>query len=326
MRRDKLKIDLLDRKILYYLDINARQPTTTLAKKVRASPATVEYRIKRMERGGLIKNYMTFLDAGKIGYMVWNVYLELHNVTEKEESELFTYLCNLENSWWVARCAGKWDAVYSIGVKNIKEFYRTVTDVWNRFSKYIIRQSIEAHVELAVISRGYFLNKPGISVPWYTTFQQEILTEIERKILKTISENARMPTTEIARKTTLTPKIVSYHLKDLERRGIISRYRLQLDVSKIGFKFFKAIVYLKVFTYEMNMQLKEYCIQEGNIFHYEQKIGHWMLELELDARDFERADSQMKKLKERFPDFIRNYELLLITEELKGDLDFSKVL
>ena len=76
MSKNILKLSLLDKKLLYELDINSRQPLTQLSKKVRASPATIEYRLKRMEKVGLIRNYLTFLDAGKLGLMIWNIYLE----------------------------------------------------------------------------------------------------------------------------------------------------------------------------------------------------------------------------------------------------------
>ena len=74
------------------------------------------------------------------------------------------------------------------------------------------------------------------------------------------------------------------------------------------------------------MKFKQYCIDEGNIFHYEQKIGPWMLEIELDAENYEAADKQLKKMKEEFSDFIRSYELLLIREEPKGEIDLTKMI
>lgn len=90
--------------------------------------------------------------------------------------------------------------------------------------------------------------------------------------------------------------------------------------------FYKVIVYLKDYNDSKNNTLKQYCIEQTNIFHYEQKMGPWMLELEMDAQDYESADKQLKAMKEKFPDFIRSYELLLITDEPKGDLDLTKMI
>ena len=44
------KIDKKDRRILYELDLNARQPLVSIAKKTGLSQQVVDYRIKRLER------------------------------------------------------------------------------------------------------------------------------------------------------------------------------------------------------------------------------------------------------------------------------------
>jgi DNA-binding Lrp family transcriptional regulator len=319
-------LDLIDKKLLYELDMNARLSLTQLAKRVRSSPAVVEYRLRRMEREGIIQNYLTFLDAGKLGLMIWNVYVEFQNTTEKEESEIISYLCAHPRTWWVARCSGRWNLIYSLCVKTVKEFYNIVNDVNSRFGKYLLSQSIAAHAEVEIISRGYFLKKPGQGATWYSSFEAPSLEAEDLKILSVMAKNARLSSTEIAKRTKLTPRIVTYRLKQLEARGIIHRFRLQLDVKKIGMSFYKAIIHVKEYTKSKNAALKQYCVMQGNIVHYEQKIGPWMLELELDAPSYEVADQQLKELKERFPDFVRSYELLLIKDEPKGDLDLTKML
>ena len=73
-RYNELKIDMKDRKILYQLDINARQSISEIAKKVRLNKNTVKYRIERLEREGLILNYYTIIDNSRLGYFSFRVY------------------------------------------------------------------------------------------------------------------------------------------------------------------------------------------------------------------------------------------------------------
>ena len=324
MGNSQLKLTAIDRKLLYELDMDARQSISALAKKTRSSPAGIEYRMKRMEKSGLIRKYITFLDAGKLGLMVWNVYLKLQNATSKEEKEILDYLASLKRTWWVASCSGKWDIIYSLCVKDVKEFYSIAADVHNRYGEFITDQNIEAHAEVEIISRGYFVKKGGMGSTWYKAIEKSMIDGKDLKILKAIAENARLMSTDVAKKTGLTSRIVSYRIAELQKNGIIHRFRLVLDVSKIGMSFYKVVVHLKNYTERKNFALKQHCIDEGNIFHYEQKIGSWMLELELDAGNYESADRQMKRMKEKFPDFIRDYELLLITGEPKAELDLTK--
>ena len=44
-----IKINLKDRKILYELDKNARQPLSQIGKNVRLYKSAVDYRIKKLE-------------------------------------------------------------------------------------------------------------------------------------------------------------------------------------------------------------------------------------------------------------------------------------
>ena len=321
-----IKLDLLDKKILYELDTNARIPLTQLAKKTRSSVSVVEYRMKKMEKESLIKNYLTFLDAGKLGLMIWNVYLELQNTTEQKEEEILNYLSNVRETWWIATCSGKWDLIFSIGVHDVKEFYEVVTNFHNKFGEYVLNQSIEAHADIEIISRGYFLEKPGKNSGWYKEISKPKLDLTDKKILKIMSKNARLGAVEIASKTNLTARVVSYRIKELMKKGIINRFRLDLDISKIGKNFYKTIIKTKNFTQEKKEQLKKYCINEGNIIHFEEKIGPWLLELEFDSDSYSEADKQMKKIKETFQDFVQSYEILLIREEIKSDFDLTKTI
>lgn len=319
-------LDLLDRKILYELDIDARQPITMLAKKIGKSRNVIEYRIQRLQEKGIIKNFVTLLDAAKFGLMIWNVYLEFQNLTPEIEREIVEYLKQNKKVWWVALPTGKWNLIYSIFVKDIKEFYSTVSDLNSRYGHYILNQSLAAHVEVEILSRGYFIKKPSIGVTWYKKFEPIKLDDVDKKILRELSTNARTSSVDLANKLKLTTRVISYRIKELIKKEVITRFRLQLDVSKFGYGFYKVIVHTKNMSKENDKTLMEYCKQLGNIFHYEKKIGPWMLELEMDVESYEKVNELMKEMKEKLPDYIKSYEIMLISNEPKGELDLTQQL
>ncbi|MCC7047019.1 MAG: Lrp/AsnC family transcriptional regulator [Alphaproteobacteria bacterium] len=53
--------DAIDRKLLSLLQANAREPTTTLAKKLGIARTTVQERIARLQRNGTISGYSVVL-------------------------------------------------------------------------------------------------------------------------------------------------------------------------------------------------------------------------------------------------------------------------
>lgn len=83
------------------------------------------------------------------------------------------------------------------------------------------------------------------------------------------------------------------------------------------------IVHLKNISDANDKSLEEYCKDLGNVLHLERKIGPWMLELEMEVESYEKVNELMKKMKENFSNYIKNYEIMLITNESKGELDLT---
>lgn len=320
------ELDLLDRRIISELDIDSRQPITTLSKKLHRARNVIEYRIKKLQEEGVIKNFVTLVDAGKLGLNVWNIYLEFQDINSAVEEKMVKYLNKNKKVWWVAQTAGKWNFIYSIFITDIKELYEIVNNFNIEFGKYILNQALVAHVEAEIFSRSYLINKPSKGLSWSKDSKLEKIDDTDKAILRELATNARLSSVELAEKIGSTERVVIYRIKDLLKRGIITRFRLQLDTTKYGYHFYKAIIHLKNFEKEQEKLLKEYCRGLGNIFHYEKKIGPWMLELEMDSESYEKANELMKTMKEKFPGYIKSFDLILITNEPKGELDLTQQL
>ena len=74
---ESVELDLKDRKILYELDVDARQSLAEIGKKVGLSKEVVNYRIKRLEKEEVIIRYSTIIDLFRIGLKKYKLYLRL---------------------------------------------------------------------------------------------------------------------------------------------------------------------------------------------------------------------------------------------------------
>ena len=89
-----LPLDLKDKKILHHLMINARQPLTTIAKKVHLSKESVQYRYhKLMEKGIILKTYAQ-INYQKIGYQKFHLLLLLNDFYKEMVEEFYAKLNN----------------------------------------------------------------------------------------------------------------------------------------------------------------------------------------------------------------------------------------
>jgi DNA-binding Lrp family transcriptional regulator len=319
-------LDYLDKKIIFELDMNSRQSISQLAKKLRKNRNVIEYRIKTLEENGIIKGYITTLDPGSLGLMAWNVYLEFQNTTTEIEEDIIRYLEKRKNIWWIAVTTGKWNLIYSIVVKNVQEFYYTVRSFNEKYGSYVLNQSLASHVEIDILSRGYLVDQDSECSPWFKTYEAVELDDIDKSILKNLAKNSRISSVELARSLGMTSTSVSRRIKELVRKGVIVKFRLDLDVSHFGYKYFKILIHLKNITKRGDTELKEYCRRLRNVFHYEKKIGPWMLEIELDEMDYSIVYNMLKKMKETFPDYIKNYDIMIIFRQYKAEMDLTELL
>ncbi len=60
------------------------------------------------------------------------------------------------------------------------------------------------------------------------------LDEIDRKVLEVLQEHAEYSTTQISKKTGLPRTTIHNRIKKLRREGIITKFTIQIDSSKVG--------------------------------------------------------------------------------------------
>ena len=73
------QLDLLDQKIMYELDLNARISASQLAKKLKKSKETVNFRINRLIKNEYIKGFYTVFNTSKLGWYYTKFYIKFKN-------------------------------------------------------------------------------------------------------------------------------------------------------------------------------------------------------------------------------------------------------
>lgn len=117
------KLDKTDHALLKLLQENAMQTTKELAAKLHLSPTPVHERIKRLEKGGLIKKYVAILDPQKLqkGLTVFcNVSLRQH---DREIGNKFVKdVLSLKEITECYNVSGEYDFLLKVIVKDMPEY------------------------------------------------------------------------------------------------------------------------------------------------------------------------------------------------------------
>ncbi|WP_194766460.1 Lrp/AsnC family transcriptional regulator [Tamlana sp. I1] len=120
-------LDEIDLRILKLLQAKSNLTTKELAAKVNLSTTPVFERVKKLEKGGYIKNYIAVLDAEKLdkGLMVFcNITLKEH--TREIGNQFVKDILTLEEVVECYNISGDYDFLLKILVKDMKAYQNFV--------------------------------------------------------------------------------------------------------------------------------------------------------------------------------------------------------
>jgi DNA-binding Lrp family transcriptional regulator len=245
-----IKIDLKDRKILYELDLDARQSLTEVGKKVGLKKDVVSYRIKRMQDEGIIKNFWTSINTFKLGYDVFRIYISFRYVNQEKKNEIIQHFVNCKKAWAVITATGEVDLDVVLWVNDNYEFYQFWMNTLDRYEEYFARSTISLYIQAICYKKTYLLlNYVDTSnrFLYETTCSGNtvVIDEADYDILNELAVNARIPLIELAEKLDCSSQKIDYRIKNLMKSGVIQAFRVNLDHSQFGFQLYKIDMYLK---------------------------------------------------------------------------------
>lgn len=314
---NKIPLDLKDRKILFELDKDSRQSMQKIAKNIGMTKESVAYRINRLMKRGIITGFFTEVNAARFGYTGHKLYIKYQNMTDDIEMEIRDYLSGLQETAWIVSCNGRYDGIYGFWAKNVTEFYDIISDIMNRYSRYIFSKEIAINISWVICNRKWLLeDSPGRKISRFGGLTQaERIEKKDSKILEFLTKNSREQVVNIARNLDVSPSQVIYRIRNLTKRKIIVSHCINLDLKSLNREFCKVLVYLQNISRERFDQLRRYCESEPTITAIVPVIAPWDIELELEVENFEQLTSIMNRIRREFQDIFRNYESCIITTE-----------
>ncbi len=315
-----MKLDLKDRKLLYWLDQNSRASNKELARKVGLSEQGIGYKLKTLEKEGVIRKYITFVNTLALGYSHYKVLLRLQNINLQKEKEIIDYLVNHKHIRWVVSCSGGWDLNFSIMAKEPQEFVQIYRDIENEFGEFIAEKNVSLLIKSPGFTKGHLIGQKSMKILEYAPeLKEREVEEVDKKILKAISQNARKSIIDIAKEINSTIDIVRYRLKKIEKNKLISGYTIQLNLAKINLLRYSVFFSLHKMNENVEKKMIEFAKVNHNIIFILILIGSYDLSLELEVSSHQILESVIKKFREIFAENIKDFEIILNTYEYKYD-------
>jgi len=314
-----VKLDLKDKRILYELDINSRQSFKEIARKVGISKDSAIYRINRLKEEGIIKQFHTLIDVGKLGLMSFRLYLKLEKTNPQKEEEIIEFLKEQKLVTWIASMEGDYDLALWILTESISEMNQFWKNLFDNFRDFIKIHNLSIFTNVKYFSRNFLLDKSINKLEYvFITEPNEIkIDEKDKKIIKLLSNNSRISILEISDKLKMTSKTISSRIKELEKRKIIVGYRTMFNLEKLGYEYFKIHFNFYNLTKQKEKEFKSYIRNTQGLIYENEVLGGDEVEIEFQVKSLSELRETLNKLKNKFSDIIKNYKYFTFYKEYK---------
>ncbi len=290
-------LDKTDLNILGMLIQNSRQPMNKIAKKTRISREVADYRLKKLVRKGIILKFTTNINLEKIGFIGAAVFI---NLKTSEQERFKEYLENSSFVSWVAELSGVWSFGFSIIGRNNDELDSRFLQIHEQFKESIINHRFTIHKRSSFFYEKYFGEKPSKEKD---DLRKDLNYKIDREdkiIIQELSNNSRKTTTKIAEKTSMTAPAIAQRIKKLEEKGIIEKYSLFIDISKIGL--FQYSIFITNKKIEEKELLTNYLKEHENVSFIAEYIGEQFIEFGIVIKDPYELREKLQEIEERYPE------------------------
>ena len=313
-----LTLDAYDKKILEILLNNAREHISVIGKKIRLRRENVNYKIHRMMKAGLIKEFNVALNEKKIGLTHYVVLLELVNLKEQSEEKIILYLKESKYMSWIGPAAGKWSLIFDILLPEKVELTAIINDFLTKFKKYI-----DDYVILKWEEGDHFGFKflGSIERKKRTEFSSEKinLDKKDAHIISLLNADARTSLVDISEKVGLTPNGAGNRIKKLEKDGIILGYTISIDWRKLGYEWYGIQLKLIKFGEETNKRLIDFFTKHERITFYSRYIGEaWDYDIGLIGKNSAELRQFINEFRAQFSGIAKIYNVILPLEEITG--------
>jgi len=314
-----VELDKIDRRMIYELDHDSRQSISSLAKRIGIAKSVAAYRIRQMEKRGVIKGYYTAIDTVKIGYPNFRAYIRLKEASVEEREEVIQYLVDSKTSWWVATTGFPYDIAVIFLARDLHGFDEAFREFLGRFRKRIFSYQVNPYVELRHYFREYILHDEPREKRRHLTIGDErrvALSGKEDALLRLLAADSRQGSMALARKLGISPITVKGMIKRLMKERVILAFRVLVDYSKIGYGYYW--IHLDVSDMAEGERIRSYVAAFPHTVYMERTIGGIDVEFGVQIDEKKGIDALMEDIIARFGPSITRYEHFRIHENRKA--------
>jgi len=319
-----VQLDKKDRKLLYYLSLNARTSHTQLSRKIRLSKNAVKYRIERLKREGIIQQFACVVNLGAAGLETFTILLKF-NEDIYENPEIINYFKNHPYANWVITLSGQWDLFVEIICKDFWHVHKLIEEIITRFGQvlnaYKTFFSFSSPLRVEHLVADFYKDLKVEELPRKKRFIKEYkLDKTDKSILNLLNQDSTLPYLRIAQKLNLTIDIVRYRIKNLIEKGVIIKFFPEISLQKLGYTKYLCSIKLRGASLDKLNKIKKQIQTNSNITYAFFDISGFNIVFVCAYKSPEGIDHLSRSLRKEYSEIIDKQEYLIIKEQVLFNL------
>jgi Lrp/AsnC family leucine-responsive transcriptional regulator len=311
------KLDIKDQKIVYYLDLNSRQSFSQIGKKVGLHKDSVAHRVKRLQEKGIIVRFNTLIDSLKLGYTCIRFYLNFQYITPEIKNEIIDHFVDFKRTQLVASPEGGFELCVFMLAKNVIEIHSFWQKTLSKYRDYFSDQIITPFIGENIYPKSFLMDETDDRTNLIVKRGGETVDydNLDFQILQLLARNSRIQTLDIAKELNTTSATITNRISRLIDKGVILRFHITINWEIIGYKWFKADLYLK--DYNKLHQIIKYLEANPYLAYIDKTFGYADLELELIVKNINQLKQIIEDISFKFPSMIRNHTYFSVANSHK---------
>lgn len=311
------KMDETGAKILKILLIEPRTSFSEIAKKCGLSTQAVQKRYERMKKSGIINGAIIQVNPKYIGLTCCGVLNVVAVKNKKQEIDRFLLTKNCVINDYPSNTDDH--IIKMIGASDVEKFARIVEELQARpYVKSVdpiiwIDETNMTHPENIIILIDATNNVENGSYDFYKpsftdtkTGQKSCDTEnelnkpptideVDRKIAKILSQNARMPFSKVAEKVGITTSTVIKRYNQMRKNNFIHLSSVTVNLEKLGYNAI-LMFFLKLSRGSDTSKLFNHIVQIPNVIIAIRTLGSYDMSIAVPIINFEQVFSLTRKI------------------------------
>jgi DNA-binding Lrp family transcriptional regulator len=315
----KIDLDDLDRALLSALDFGPRTGLKVLSEQINRSQQVIDYRIRSLQKQGLLAGFYPVIDAFRLGYRYCRLFIQLTDLSPTQIRMIKTFAQKHPEVLWCYRMEGDFNLVLVFWTKSLREFESLTTNFLSLIGAQLLTYNQNQVFALEHLPVAQVLLRSPQD-PLSISESTEILDidALDCAILRKLSSDARASFSSLAQKCKTSDKVISYRIQRLEERGIIRGYRPLLNWSVAGLLFFKIFIRLDYSKGDILQAFYSHLVSLPELLYIVRGVGApGDIDIEVVVPGYSELYIFIDKLRKKFPGVIRSTSHYHFTDCLK---------